>query len=82
MDGHSILGTHHWMAQLQICCKEGVGKGAYSWKGNQSCQKRLGGSVSVSCCWDIDVVIMCSGSIVFLQNSDARLSVPIARVSC
>lgn len=34
MDGHSILGTHNWMAQLQIRCKEGIGEGAYSWDGN------------------------------------------------
>ncbi len=81
MDGHSILGIHHWMAQLQICCKEGVGKGSYSWKSNQSCQKRLGGSVSVSfvgiLMFRLSVV-----KVVFLQKSDVLLSVPIARVSC
>ena len=46
MDGHSILGTYDWMAQLQICRKERVGEGAYSRESYEDCQKFDGGPVS------------------------------------
>ncbi len=39
MDGHSLLGSCHWMAQLQIRGKERIGESAYSREGNQGCRE-------------------------------------------
>ncbi len=45
MDGHSLPWAYNWLEKLQICCKEGVGKGPNPRKGDQSGQQCLGGSI-------------------------------------